>query len=74
MNSQPQQGLKSLNSKISQSINGMQDLRDCLQQVRDHYDTMRQLNQSQITDMKDQINQLKEIIGDHETRLATIES
>ena len=68
MNSQPQQGLKSLSSKISQSINGMQDLRDCIQQVRDQYDTMRQLNQSQITDMKDQINQLKEIIGDHETR------
>ena len=74
MNSQPQQGLKSLNSKISQSITGMQDLRDCLQQVRDQYDTMRQLNQSQITDMKDQINQLKEIISDYETRLATIES
>ena len=52
----------------------MQDLRDCLQQVRDQYDTMRQLNQSQITDMKDQINQLKETIGDHETRLVTIES
>ena len=74
MNSQPPQGLKSLNSKISQSINGMQDLRDCIQQVRDQYDTMRQLNQSQITDMKDQINQLKEIIGDHETRLSGIES
>ena len=74
MNSQPQQGLKSLNSKISQSINGMQDVRDCIQQVRDQYDTMRQLNQSQIADMKDQINQLKEINGDHETPLATIES
>ena len=63
-----------MNSKISQSINGMQDLRDCLQQVRDQYDTMRQLNQFQIIDMKDQINQLKELISDHETRLAAIES
>ena len=45
----------------------MQDVRDCIQQVRDQYDTMRQLNQSQIADMKDQINQLKEINGDHET-------
>ena len=74
MNSQPQQGLKSLNSKITQKITGMQDLRYCLKQVRDQYDTMRQLNQSHISDMKDQINQLKELISDHETRLATIES